>query len=117
MVPLIMKGSQLRRLPQTNGNDAIFAGDFSEPSLNDGRQSGNQVRTGLRPISLCTVSGGTFACLGIMYSQHVERDGKSLFQEVSERNPEGIVCKRKSGVYSEHGWLKIKNPNYSRTEG
>jgi hypothetical protein len=21
------------------------------------------------------------------------------------------------GVYAEHGWLKIKNPNYSQSEG
>jgi hypothetical protein len=21
------------------------------------------------------------------------------------------------GVYSEHGWLKIKNPHYTQTEG
>ncbi len=27
------------------------------------------------------------------------------------------MCKRKSSVYSEHGWLKIKNPTYSQTEG
>jgi len=28
-----------------------------------------------------------------------------------------MVCKRRMGVYSEHGWLKIKNPNYSQSEG
>jgi hypothetical protein len=27
------------------------------------------------------------------------------------------VAKRKTGVYAEHGWLKIKNPNYPQTEG
>jgi len=47
-------------------------------------------------------------------SQHVERNGKLLFEEVCERNLEGIVCKRKMGVYAEHGWL---NPNYSQSEG
>jgi hypothetical protein len=36
----------------------------------------------------------------IIYSQHVERDGKLLFQEVCERNLEGIVAKRKTSVYS-----------------
>jgi hypothetical protein len=30
-----------------------------------------------------------------IYAQHVERDGKLLFQEVCERNLEGIVCKRR----------------------
>jgi ATP-dependent DNA ligase len=52
-----------------------------------------------------------------MYSQHVERDGKLLFQEVCERNLEGMVCKWKTGLCSEHGWLKIKNPHHTQTEG
>src|ERR1700732_360387 len=26
-----------------------------------------------------------------------------------------IVCKRRMGVYSEHWWLKIKNPHYAQT--
>jgi bifunctional non-homologous end joining protein LigD len=56
-------------------------------------------------------------CSEIIYAQHVERDGKLLFQEVCERNLERIVAKRKAGVYAEHGWLKIKNPNYSQNEG
>ena len=56
-------------------------------------------------------------CSEIIYAQHVERDGKLLFQEVCERNLEGIVCKRRMGVYAEHGWIKIKNPNYTQTEG
>ena len=45
------------------------------------------------------------------------RAGKLLFEEVCQRNLEGIVCKRRTGVYSEHGWLKIKNPNYLQSEG
>ena len=56
-------------------------------------------------------------CFEIIYAQHVERDGKLLFEEVCERNLEGIVCKRKSGVYSEIGWLKIKNPHYTQSKG
>lgn len=42
-------------------------------------------------------------CSEIMYYQDVERDGKLSFQEVCERNLEGIVAKRKAGVYAEHG--------------
>jgi bifunctional non-homologous end joining protein LigD len=61
------------------------------------------------------IEGGD--CSEIIYAQHVERDGKLLFQEVCERNLEGIVCKRRMGVYSEHGWLKIKNPKYTQAEG
>jgi len=53
----------------------------------------------------------------IIYAQHVEQDGKLFFQEVCERNLEGPVCKRRMGVYAEHGWLKIKNPHYTQTEG
>jgi bifunctional non-homologous end joining protein LigD len=56
-------------------------------------------------------------CSEIIYAQHVERDGKLLFQEVCDRNLEGIVAKRKMSVYSEHGWLKIKNPHYTQAEG
>ena len=48
-------------------------------------------------------------CFEIIYAQHVERDGKLLFEEVCERNLEGIVCKRKSNIYAEHGWVKIKS--------
>jgi ATP-dependent DNA ligase len=44
--------------------------------------------------------------LEIIYAQHVERYGKLLFEEVCERNLEGIVCKRKASVYAEHGWLQ-----------
>jgi ATP-dependent DNA ligase len=44
-------------------------------------------------------------CFEIIYAQHVERDGELLFEEVCERNLEGIVCKRKSNIYAEHGKL------------
>jgi len=53
----------------------------------------------------------------ILYAQHIEEHGKLLFQETIERNLEGIVAKRRIGVYAEHGWLKIKNPHYTQTEG
>jgi len=56
-------------------------------------------------------------CSEILYAQHIERDGKLLFEEVRERNLEGVVAKRRMGVYAEHGWLKIKNKNYSQSEG
>jgi bifunctional non-homologous end joining protein LigD len=56
-------------------------------------------------------------CLEILYAQHVEGDGKLFFEEVCERNLEGIVAKRRISVYAEHGWLKIKNPKYTQAEG
>jgi len=56
-------------------------------------------------------------CSEILYAQHIERDGKLLFEEVCERNLEGMVAKKRMGVYAEHGWLKIKNAKYTQTEG
>ena len=45
-------------------------------------------------------------------------DGHALFQAVVEHGPEGIVAKRRSGVYrpGHRGWTKIKNPGYWRRE-
>jgi bifunctional non-homologous end joining protein LigD len=42
-------------------------------------------------------------CSEILYAQHIEGNGKLLLQEVIERNVEGIVAKRRIGVYAEHG--------------
>jgi bifunctional non-homologous end joining protein LigD len=56
-------------------------------------------------------------CSEILYAQHIERNGKLLFEEVCERNLEGMVAKRRMGRYVEHGWVKIKNPKYSQVEG
>jgi hypothetical protein len=40
-----------------------------------------------------------------------------LFNEVCQRNLEGVVPKRKTGKYATvSGWLKIKNPNYTQSE-
>ncbi len=39
----------------------------------------------------------------------------ALYREICERDLEGIVAKRKDGVYSVSGqWLKILNPHYTR---
>jgi bifunctional non-homologous end joining protein LigD len=56
-------------------------------------------------------------CTEILYAQHIERNGKLLFEEVVERNLEGMVAKRRMSVYAEHGWLKIKNPKYAQAVG
>jgi bifunctional non-homologous end joining protein LigD len=56
-------------------------------------------------------------CSEILYAQHIEHNGKLLFEEVVERNLEGMVAKRRMGVYAEHGWLKIKNAKYTQAEG
>jgi ATP-dependent DNA ligase len=55
---------------------------------------------------------------GVIYASHIEEKGTALYQEVCERDLEGIVCKRKDSVYSSRPrWLKIKNPDYSQAEG
>lgn len=56
-------------------------------------------------------------CERILCAQHVHRQGTALYQEVCARNLEGIVAKRKDSIYSNIGWLKVLNPNYSQREG
>jgi bifunctional non-homologous end joining protein LigD len=58
----------------------------------------------------------------ILYLDHVETDGKLLFQEVLKMDLEGIVCKRKDSPYKvtekpSRYWIKVKNPRYSQLEG
>jgi bifunctional non-homologous end joining protein LigD len=59
------------------------------------------------------------ACDRLLYAQHIEGAGVAFFEEICQRNLEGIVAKPKTGVYKSNGrgWLKIKNPNYSQAEG
>jgi ATP-dependent DNA ligase len=53
----------------------------------------------------------------VICGKYVEERGIALFNEVCQRNLEGVVAKRKSGVYAAvSGWLKIKNPNYTQSE-
>ena len=58
-------------------------------------------------------------CPRIIYAQHMEGQGVGFFQEICQRDLEGIVCKRKRGIYKSNGtcWLKVKNPKYSQAEG
>ena len=57
----------------------------------------------------------------ILYLDHVENDGKLLFEQIVKMDLEGMVCKRKSSPYratekpSPH-WIKVKNPRYSQAE-
>lgn len=49
--------------------------------------------------------------------EYVEGRGVELFNEVCERNLEGVVAKRKSGTYSTvSGWLKSKNPEATQSD-
>jgi bifunctional non-homologous end joining protein LigD len=53
----------------------------------------------------------------VLCGKYVEGRGVDLYNEVVRRNLEGVVAKRKSGVYATvSDWLKIKNPNYSQSE-
>ena len=54
----------------------------------------------------------------IINAQFVEGSGTALFNEICERNLEGIVCKIKSSVYSKirRAWLKVKNRNYTQAK-
>jgi bifunctional non-homologous end joining protein LigD len=58
-------------------------------------------------------------CPRLLYAQHVEGGGRELFNEICRCDLEGIVAKRKMGMYREDrpGWLKIKNRTYSQAEG
>jgi ATP-dependent DNA ligase len=42
-----------------------------------------------------------------------------MFEEICARDLEGIVAKRRMGIYKDDGnaWLKIKNKSYSQAEG
>jgi bifunctional non-homologous end joining protein LigD len=58
----------------------------------------------------------------ILYLDHVESDGRLLFEQIVEMDLEGIVCKRKDSPYKvtekpSRYWIKVKNPRYSQLEG
>jgi ATP-dependent DNA ligase len=57
----------------------------------------------------------------LLYVEHVKAQGIALFNEVCQRDLEGVVGKWAQGTYVCDGvrtsWLKIKNPNYSQAIG
>jgi ATP-dependent DNA ligase len=58
----------------------------------------------------------------ILYLDHVENDGRLLFQQICKMDLEGMVCKRKNSPYRvtekpSPYWIKVKNPRYSQAEG
>ena len=55
----------------------------------------------------------------VLYASHFDERGVDLFRAVCEMDLEGIVAKKKDGLYSpdETSWVKIKNRNYSQLEG
>src|ERR1700719_5142797 len=60
---------------------------------------------------------GKSALPDVICGKYVEGRGVDLFNEVCQRNLEGVVATRKTGTYSTaSGWLKIQNPNYTQSE-
>ncbi len=58
----------------------------------------------------------------MFYLDHVENDGRLLFEQVVKMDLEGIVCKRKDSPYKvtekrSRYWIKVKNSRYSQLEG
>jgi hypothetical protein len=56
----------------------------------------------------------------LLYCDHIDGMGGTLFQLACERDLEGIVAKRQFDPYLLDGsasWLKIKNSNYSQWAG
>jgi hypothetical protein len=58
-------------------------------------------------------------CPRLLYAQHIDGAGKEFFREICPRDLEGVVAKRKMGLYREDrpDWVKIKNRKYSQAEG
>ena len=55
---------------------------------------------------------------GVIYASHIEQQGIALYQQICQRDLEGIVCKRKDSIYSSKSrWLKVKNPDYTQAVG
>ena len=52
----------------------------------------------------------------LLYCDHIDQDGESLFALACEHDLEGIVAKRKSDPYLlDHAtWLKIRNTDYTQ---
>ena len=55
----------------------------------------------------------------VIYCDHVETDGESLFRLACENDLEGIVAKHRFGPYLQDAaqWLKIRNQRYSQWAG
>jgi ATP-dependent DNA ligase len=54
----------------------------------------------------------------MLYLDHVEGDGRLLFEQIVAMDLEGMVCKRKDSPYKvtekpSRYWIKVKNSRYS----
>ena len=55
----------------------------------------------------------------VLYADYNESAVRELYRAVCEMDLEGIVAKRKDGLYTPEAttWVKIKNPAYTQGEG
>jgi ATP-dependent DNA ligase len=106
LVPVLVLGAQ--------GEPVLYAFDLLCLDGQDLRQTALLERK--RRLAELIKSAG---CKRILYAQHIEQHGKRFFEQICARNLEGIVAKRKLGIYKDDGtgWLEIKNPAYSQAEG
>ena len=57
-------------------------------------------------------------CPNLLYARHVDARGNDLFRLVCASNSEGVVAKRRIGLYGiSERWFKIRNRQYSQMEG
>ena len=65
-----------------------------------------------------TLLEGIWRDCGCARLADVFQDGHVLFDEVVSHGLEGIVAKRRSGIYrpGSRGWTKVKNPSHWRRE-
>jgi bifunctional non-homologous end joining protein LigD len=117
IICLDQKGvSQFNALLTTKGRDAAAFYAFDLIWLN-----GADLRRSplvKRKARLCELIRKS-RCPRLLYAQHVDAAGKELFHEICRCDLEGIVAKRKMGVYREDrpDWIKVKNKTYSQAEG
>ena len=54
-----------------------------------------------------------------LFADHIDANGTELFRAVCDQDLEGIVAKRRDGLYTpaQTTWVKIKNPKYSQMDG
>ena len=58
---------------------------------------------------------------GVLFVDHIEGKGKRMYEQICQRDMEGIVCKPMISPYrtirGKTTWIKVKNPKYSQSEG
>ena len=116
IVVLDTKGvSQFNALMTTKGRDAAVFYAFDLIWLNGADLRSSPLVE--RKAQLCKLVSES-RCPRLLYAQHIDGAGKQFFHEICRRDLEGVVGKRKNGLYREDrpDWVKIKNSSYSQAE-